>query len=72
MFDGKGRSLCTQKDYANFEMLVDWKIHEKGDSGIYVRGTPQIQIWDPNDERETRASSVRAGSSITRRIQPIR
>ena len=33
-------------------MLVDWKIHEKGDSGIYVRGTPQIQIWDPNDERE--------------------
>ncbi len=51
VFDGKGRSLCTQKDYANFEMLVDWKIHEKGDSGIYVRGTPQIQIWDPNDEK---------------------
>lgn len=51
VFDGKGRSLATQKDYANFELLVDWKIHERGDSGIYVRGTPQIQIWDPKDEK---------------------
>lgn len=49
VFDGKGRSLCTAKDYGNFEMLVDWKILPKGDSGIYLRGTPQVQIWDPND-----------------------
>nr|MCU0359074.1 DUF1080 domain-containing protein [Cyclobacteriaceae bacterium] len=28
------------------EMLVDWKITKKGDSGIYLRGSPQIQIWD--------------------------
>lgn len=48
IYDGKGKSLCTAKDYRNFEMYVDWKILEKGDSGIYVRGTPQIQIWDPN------------------------
>jgi hypothetical protein len=46
-FDGKGHSLCTAKDYADFEMFVDWKIEEKGDSGIYVRGSPQVQIWDP-------------------------
>ncbi|WP_298866661.1 DUF1080 domain-containing protein [uncultured Gimesia sp.] len=46
-FDGKGKSLCTAKDYKNFEMLVDWKIKEKGDSGIYLRGSPQVQIWDP-------------------------
>ena len=48
-FDGKGQSLCTAKDYKNFEMLVDWKIPEKGDSGIYLRGSPQVQIWDPNN-----------------------
>lgn len=47
VFDGKGRSLCTVKDYADFEMLVDWKIKAKGDSGIYLRGSPQVQIWDP-------------------------
>jgi hypothetical protein len=48
VFDGKGDSLCTKKDYGNFEMLVDWKIPAKGDSGIYVRGSPQVQIWEPN------------------------
>ena len=46
VFDGKGRSLCTAKDYADFEFLVDWKIKPKGDSGIYLRGTPQVQIWE--------------------------
>ncbi len=46
VFDGKGDSLCTAKDYGDFELLVGWKIHEKGDSGIYLRGSPQVQIWD--------------------------
>lgn len=46
-YDGKGQSLQTVKDYRDFEMWVDWKIGPGGDSGIYVRGTPQIQIWDP-------------------------
>lgn len=48
VFDGKGDSLATAKDYGDFEMYVDWKILEKGDSGIYLRGTPQVQIWEPN------------------------
>ncbi len=47
VFDGKGESLCTAKDYGDFEMLVDWKIEKAGDSGIYLRGSPQVQIWDP-------------------------
>ncbi len=46
IFDGKGQSLCTKKDYANFELMCDWKIKKAGDSGIYLRGTPQVQIWD--------------------------
>ena len=45
-FNGKGHSLCTARDYSDFEMLVDWKIEEGGDSGIYLRGSPQVQIWD--------------------------
>ena len=47
VFDGKGESLCTAKEYKDFEFLVDWKIEPGGDSGIYLRGTPQVQIWDP-------------------------
>jgi Domain of Unknown Function (DUF1080) len=45
-YDGKGQSLQTAKDYGNFELYVDWKIRKKGDSGIYLRGNPQVQIWD--------------------------
>jgi hypothetical protein len=44
--DGKGGNLATKKDYANFELYVDWMIEPKGDSGIYLRGEPQVQIWD--------------------------
>ena len=47
VFNGKGDNLCTIKDYGDFEMLVDWRITKGGDSGIYLRGTPQVQIWDP-------------------------
>lgn len=46
-FDGEGfHHICTAKDYGDFEMHVDWKIKEMGDSGIYLRGCPQVQIWD--------------------------
>ncbi len=52
VFDGKGQSLCTAKAYGDFEMYVDWKIPAKADSGIYIRSTPQIQIWDPSNEAQ--------------------
>src|SRR5204863_1969400 len=50
-YDGMGNSLQTVKDYGDFEMLVDWKIPPKGDSGIYLRGNPQVQIWDPEKNK---------------------
>ncbi len=46
-YDGKGQSLCTAKDYGDFEFYCEWKIPPGADSGIYLRGTPQVQIWDP-------------------------
>src|SRR4051812_10802086 len=45
-YDGKGDSLRTAKDYGDCELYVDWKIGPKADSGIYLRGKPQVQIWD--------------------------
>jgi len=50
VYDGKGRSLATIKDYADFEMLVDWKILKDGDSGIYLRGTPQVPVLRNHSE----------------------
>jgi len=45
-FNGEGDNLCTKKMYGDFEMIVDWRISKNGDSGIYLRGAPQVQIWD--------------------------
>ena len=45
-FSGEGENLCTIKQYRNFELYVDWKIEKEGDAGIYLRGSPQVQIWD--------------------------
>lgn len=52
-FDGEkgGHSLATVKNYGNFEFHVSWKLSKNGDSGIYVRGLPQIQIWDPANKK---------------------
>lgn len=58
VFDGKGHNICTARDFGDFEMLCDWKIQPKGDSGIYIRGTPQVQIW----ERDTPGNPKRVGS----------
>lgn len=46
-YTGKGgKNLATARNYRDFELYVDWKIKKGGDSGIYLRGRPQVQIWD--------------------------
>jgi len=44
--DGKGLFLTTDRNYGDFELLVDYKTVPLADSGIYLRGCPQVQIWD--------------------------
>ncbi len=46
VFQGDGANLCTARPYGDFELIVDWKISKNGDSGLYLRGSPQVQIWD--------------------------
>jgi|JI6StandDraft_1071083.scaffolds.fasta_scaffold78387_1 hypothetical protein len=48
--DGNGHYLTTDKDYGDFELRLEYKALPKGDSGVYLRGIPQIQIWDPNQD----------------------
>lgn len=63
-FDGQGHNLCTVKDYADFELLLDWRIGPGGDSGLYLRGSPQVQIWDPA------AAKVGSGGLYNNQIHP--
>jgi hypothetical protein len=47
--DGHGKYATTTKEYGNFELLVEYNMAPKGDSGIYLRNVPQVQIWDATD-----------------------
>jgi hypothetical protein len=51
-YDGKGDSLQTIEDFGDFELQLEYKIEPGGDSGIYIRGVPQVQIWDPDQHPE--------------------
>lgn len=51
--DGQGAYATTEKDYGDFELLVDYKTVPKADSGIYLRGVPQVQIWDSTEKEKS-------------------
>jgi hypothetical protein len=44
--DGHGAYATTEDDYGDFELLIEYRTVPKADSGIYLRGVPQVQIWD--------------------------
>jgi len=48
--DGHGAYLATDKDYGDIELWIEYKTVAKADSGIYLRATPQVQIWDTTKE----------------------
>ena len=48
---GTGPYATTDKEYGDFELTLEYNMAPKGDSGVYLRGAPQVQIWDPTDEK---------------------
>jgi hypothetical protein len=48
--DGHGAYLATDKDYGDMVLRIEYKTVPKADSGIYLRGVPQVQIWDSTEE----------------------
>ena len=44
--DGGGPYLTTEREFSDFELVLEYKTVAKADSGIYMKATPQIQIWD--------------------------
>jgi hypothetical protein len=43
---GTGPYATTDEEFGDIELLIEYKTVAKADSGIYLRGTPQVQIWD--------------------------
>jgi len=72
VFDGPGYdNICTVKQYGDIEMFVDWKLDPTGkepDAGIYLRGTPQVQIWDIS--RRDVGAHVGSGGLYNNKMNP--
>ena len=63
--DGRSPQLATSKDYGDFEFYVDWlMVSPNGDSGIYLRGYPQVQVWDPGNPREARNGAPKGSGAL--------
>jgi hypothetical protein len=46
VYDGKAKDLVSEGTFGDFVLLIDWKIEKGGNSGIFLRGEPQVEIWD--------------------------
>jgi hypothetical protein len=62
--DGKGKYATTVKEYGDFELLVDYKTVPLADSGIYLRGVPQVQIWDHTNPAEFKNGAEKGSGGL--------
>ena len=60
--DGHGAYLTTDQEFGDVEFLIDYKTVARADSGIYLRGTPQVQIWDATPGGPSKANGSEKGS----------
>ena len=61
---GTGPFLASEKDYADFELLVEYKISKTVDAGIYPKGIPQIQVWDPEDPAQVKNGNAKGSGGL--------
>lgn len=47
--DGHGAYLTTDDEFGDFELELEYRTVAGADSGIYLRGCPQVQIWDTTE-----------------------
>lgn len=62
--DGHGAYLTTDKDYGDIELLIEYKTVPTADSGIYLRVTPQVQIWDSTEPRSRKLGSDKGSGGL--------
>jgi len=43
---GTGPYLTSNENFGDYELLVEYRTVAGADSGIYLKGCPQVQIWD--------------------------
>lgn len=62
--EGKGPYLTTKREFRDFELMIDFKLEAEGDSGVYLKSTPQVQIWDTTFERYFKHGSEKGSGGL--------
>jgi hypothetical protein len=62
--DGFGAYLTTDESFTNYELLIDYKTVPKADSGIYLKNTPQVQIWDSTETEKFRLGADKGSGGL--------
>jgi hypothetical protein len=62
--DGKGAYASTEKDYGDIELFVEYKTVPLADSGIYLRGCPQVQIWDYTEKAKFKLGADKGSGGL--------
>ena len=62
--DGQGAYLATDKDYGDIVLGIEYKTVARADSGIYLRGVPQVQIWDSTEKAKFSIGSDKGSGGL--------
>lgn len=62
--DGQGPYLTTEAEFGDFELMIDYKTVSRADSGIYLKATPQVQIWDSTDENKHKIGADKGSGGL--------
>jgi hypothetical protein len=47
--DGQGPFLTSEREFSDFELRLEYRTVAGADSGVYLKATPQVQIWDTTE-----------------------
>lgn len=62
--DGKGLYLTTEKLFGDYELRLEYKTVPLADSGIYLKGVPQVQIWDFTEQAKFKLGADKGSGGL--------
>jgi hypothetical protein len=61
---GTGPFLASEKEYGDFELLIEYKLTKTVDAGLYPKTIPQIQVWDPEDPSQVKNGNAKGSGGL--------
>ena len=62
--DGHGLYLTSEQEFGDFELHLEYKTVALADSGVYLKATPQVQIWDYTEEKKFKIGADKGSGGL--------